>query len=253
MSANVICDLDGVVYVGDQPIAGAGQALQRISDAGHTLVFCTNNSSRTRAQAADKIRRVTGYQATEDQIASSSMAAARLLGRERVLVVGADGVREAVASAGAIAVEDGPVDTVLMGIDFAFDYRTLHAAARAVREGARFIATNTDATYPSPDGLMPGAGSLVAAVTAASGVAPLVAGKPEKVMRAMLSEMVDGRPIVVIGDRIDTDLAMAFAEGWGSIFVETGVTEPGSFVDPVPDHLVTSVADVPDLLGDFVR
>lgn len=250
MSANLIFDLDGVVYLGDETVPGAGETIERLHDAGHNIVFCTNNSSRTRAQSAEKIHRVTGYAAHADQIASSAMAAGRLIeSSARVLRVGGDGVAEAISLAGAHEVSGPHADTVVVGIDFSFDYDLLDRAAAAVRNGARFIATNRDVTYPSPTGLKPGAGSIVAAVEAASGVVPVNAGKPGPTMRKLLGEMLVDGPVIMIGDRPDTDLAMADVEGWVSVLVDTGVTPPGTAVDPPPTHRISSIVGVPDLIG----
>ncbi len=250
MSSNLIFDLDGVVYLGNETVPGAGETLERLAADGHTILFCTNNSSRTRAQSADKIRRVTGYAAHPEQIASSAMAAGRLIESDaRVLRVGGDGVAEAIGLAGAREVQSTDADTVVVGIDVSFDYDLLDRASTAVRNGARFIATNRDVTYPSPTGLKPGAGSIVAAVEAASGIEPLNAGKPEVTMRKLLGEMLGEGPVIMIGDRPDTDLAMADAEGWVSVLVDTGVTAPDTVVSPTPTHRIASIVDVPDLIG----
>ena len=250
MRSTLVFDLDGVVYLGDEEIAGAGHALKELDAAGHQMLFCTNNSSRTRAQSAAKITRVTGYPARLDQIASSSIAAVHLLvpGQE-VIVIGGDGVREAVEQAGATVVQGERADAVLVGIDPDFDYQSLHRASAAVRAGAQFIATNRDVTYPTPTGLRPGAGSLVAAVETASGVVPQNAGKPGPTMRALLRSMIECERVVMIGDRPDTDLAMAHIEGWVSVLVLTGVTPSAEGVDPTPDHVVASIAEVPALLA----
>ena len=250
MSSNLIFDLDGVVYLGNETVPGAGETLERLDADGHNILFCTNNSSRTRAQSAEKIRRVTGYGAHAEQIASSAMAAGRLIEPgSRVLRVGGDGVAEAISVAGAREVSTIDADTVVVGIDVSFDYDLLDRASAAVRNGARFIATNRDVTFPSPTGLRPGAGSIVAAVEAASGVVPLNAGKPEPTMRKLLSQMLVEGDVIMIGDRPDTDLAMAEAEGWVSVLVDTGVTAPDVAVSPAPTHRIPSIVGVPHLIG----
>ncbi len=249
MMSNLIFDLDGVVYLGDHAVAGAGETLERLDAAGHNIVFCTNNSSRTRAQCAEKIRRVTGYAARPDQIASSAMAAGTLIDpAARVLRVGGDGVAEAIKLSGASEVSEIEADTVVVGIDFSFDYDLLDRASAAVRNGATFIATNRDVTYPSRERLRPGAGSIVAAVEAASGVVPVNAGKPELTMRKLLEQMLVSGPVMMIGDRPDTDLAMADVEGWRSVLVDTGVTPAGAAVTPEPTHRVGSIVEVPGLI-----
>ena len=250
MKSNLIFDLDGVVYLGNESVPGAGETLTRLETEGHNIVFCTNNSSRTRGQSAEKIRRVTGYVAHPEQIASSAMAAGRLIeSASRVLKVGGDGVAEAITLAGATEVSDIDADTVVVGIDVEFDYDLLDRASAAVRRGGRFIATNRDVTYPSPTGLKPGAGSIVAAVEAAAGVVPVNAGKPEPTMRKLLREMLVEGPVMMIGDRPDTDLAMADIEGWVSVLVDTGVTAPETTVSPAPTHRVDSIVGVPALIG----
>ena len=147
MRSNLIFDLDGVVYLGDQPVSGAGETLERLHAAGHHILFCTNNASRTRSQSAEKIRRVTGYPASPDQVASSAMAAGRLVPESaRVLMVGGDGVAEAINDRNGILVDEVDADTVVVGIDFSFTYDKLDLASAAVRNGAVFIATNRDLT-----------------------------------------------------------------------------------------------------------
>lgn len=250
MSSNLIFDLDGVVYLGNEAVPGAGETLRRLDADGHNILFCTNNSSRTRSQSAEKIRRVTGYAAHAEQIASSAMAAGRLIeSGARVLRVGGDGVAEAISLARGEEVSGADADTVVVGIDFSFDYDLMDRASTAVRNGARFIATNRDVTYPSPTGLKPGAGSIVAAVEAASGVTPVNAGKPEATMRKLLGEMLVDGPVIMIGDRPDTDLAMADIEGWFSVLVDTGVTSPETTVKPAPTHRIASIVGVADLIG----
>lgn len=249
MRANLIFDLDGVVYLGDRAIEGAGETLAALTADGHHVLFCTNNSSRTRAQSAAKIHRVTGYPAEAEQIASSAIAAGRLIERSaRVLMVGGDGVAEAIELSGAERVFDIDADTVVVGIDFSFDYDILDRASAAIRNGAKFIATNGDTTFPSSERLRPGAGSIVAAVEAAAGVEPITAGKPEPTMRRLISEMLVDGPVMMIGDRPDTDLAMAHVEGWQSVLVETGVTPPDAAVEPAPTYRVSSIEAVRGLV-----
>lgn len=246
---NLIFDLDGVVYLSEQEIAGAGATLTALNGAGHHIVFCTNNSSRTRSQSADKIRRVTGYAASPVEIASSAIAAGRLLTPgDRVMMVGGDGIAEAIEAFGGTVVADRP-DTVIVGLDQQFTYERMHVASSAVRSGARFIATNLDSSYPTPEGLWPGAGSIVASIRTASGVEPINAGKPEASMRQLLGSLLIDAPTIMIGDRADTDLAMAHAEGWVSVLVGTGVTSIDADLDPEPSHRVASIADFPALLG----
>ncbi|MEX2422848.1 MAG: HAD-IIA family hydrolase [Acidimicrobiia bacterium] len=220
----LICDLDGVVYLGDEEIHGAGAALGRLTAAEWNIVFCTNNSTRTPTESADKIRRVTGFGASGEMVATSAQAVATLLdGESSVLVLGGRGIEEAAVERGSrIVGRWQDADTVVVGLDPGLTYERLSSAVLAVRNGARFLASNHDPTYPTPEGLRPGAGALVAAVHTATGVEPVVAGKPHPPMRKLLAARARG-DVWIVGDRDDTDLAMGRAEGWKTAHVRTGV------------------------------
>jgi len=247
----IICDLDGVVYLGDEEVPGAGAALRHLEHDGYRLLFATNNSWRTRRSGADKIRRVTGYPARVEQFVSSATAAAALLRNSAgtALVVGGPGIEEAVVDIGLELVTGREhVDVVVVGLDRAIDYERLSAATTAILAGARFVATNDDVTFPSPDGLKPGAGAIVAALEATTGLTAERAGKPHSPMRALLTDLAGPGSVVMVGDRPETDLAMAAAEGWTSVLVLTGVVSDSSGVSPAPDLVIGSIADLPDAL-----
>ena len=167
----VCCDLDGVIWRGDATIPGGAEAIAMLRAAGVRVVFVTNNSGLTRADNIDKLARFD-ITAGADDIVSSAMAAARWCSgalpaqaRARVLACAGPGVREALGAAGFTVVDDGPAAAVVVGWHREFDYERLRRAADVARSGAPFVATNTDPTYPGPNGtLLPGAGSLVAAV-----------------------------------------------------------------------------------------
>jgi 4-nitrophenyl phosphatase len=236
-----VLDLDGVVWLASQPIPGAPEAVARLRAAGERVVFATNNSGPVVAEQEAKLARL-GIPATGD-VLSSAMAAARLVEPgERVLVCGGPGVDEAMVARGAVPVTGGDADVVVVGFHREFDYERLRAAARAVMRGARLLGTNDDATYPTPDGPIPGAGSLLAAVAYASGATPVVAGKPHPPM-ADLVRAVGGAEGTVVGDRPDTDGVLARQLGYRFALVLTGVTRPGDLpVDPVPDVVAGSLA-----------
>jgi 4-nitrophenyl phosphatase len=246
---NVICDIDGVVYRGDQLLPGSDVALRRLLDAGIDLWFATNNSTKSPASISEKIGRVTGVEIQPESIVSSSQAAVHLLGRDGgpVMVLGSEGILSALSDEGIAVTEDPHLArAVLVGLDWELTYQRLARAADAVRFGARFIATNTDPTYPIADGLLPGGGACVAAVQATTGVDPEIAGKPHAPMRALLRARGISQAWV-IGDRVDTDVAMAQAEdGWKSILVLTGVTRPENATDA--DHVVADLAAAVDLV-----
>lgn len=249
----IVCDLDGVVYLGDEGIQGAGSALESLAGAGHRLLFCTNNSSRTRADVADKIRRLTGFGADPGSVLSSARAAARLLrgGAGPAFVVGGPGIHEALSDEGIDRTDDWRrAEVVVAGLDVDFDYERLAGAARAVRNGARMVATNHDATFPTPAGLLPGAGSIVAAIETAAGRTAEVAGKPHLPMRRLVRAHCGDGGVWVVGDRVDTDLEMAFAEGWGSVLVLTGVSgREDAGHEPPPDLVIETIADLPEALA----
>ncbi len=248
----IVCDLDGVLYRGNVEVPGAGAALHRLLSAGIGLVFVTNNSTKTSAEAAAKIHQLTGFEAREQDVVTSAQAAAHLLAADAppTWLFGAAGARRPLEAEGVPLVEDWrQAEAVVAGLDPSLTYESLTRTVMAVAGGARFIATNTDVTYPTPQGLWPGAGSLVAAVEAATGVTAEVAGKPHAAMRSLLRQRLSGQRVSVVGDRPETDLALGTAEGWQTILVLSGVTASAEGVEPAPDAVADSIADVPALFG----
>jgi HAD superfamily hydrolase (TIGR01450 family) len=226
-----LLDLDGVVYIGSHAVPHAVDALAEASRTGMRTAFVTNNASRTPQQVADRLAEL-GVPATADDVVTSAQAAATLLaGRldpgDAVLVTGAGALREAVSAVGLRPVDsaaDSP-RAVVMGYDPTLDYARLAEATVAIRGGALFVASNLDATLPSPRGPLPGMGSLAALVITATGQQPIVAGKPE---RPLMDESVirtAARNPLVVGDRLDTDIEGAHRSGLPSLLVMTGVTD----------------------------
>ena len=233
-------DLDGVIWLGDDPIPGSAEAVSRLREAGEDVVFCTNNSSRTVDEVEVKLAR-HGIPAKGDVVTSAIAAASLVQAGERVLVCGGPGVVEAIERRGAEPVREGPADAVMVGLHLDFDYASLRRASDAVRAGARFIATNDDATYPTPRGLIPGGGAIVAAVAVASGVTPVVAGKPHAPMARLIRARL-GPTGTMVGDRLETDGRFAAALGYRFALVLTGVVASASGAQPTPDVVA------PDLL-----
>ncbi len=249
---NVILDLDGVLYRGNESVPGAGVALNKLATAGLELFFVTNNSTKTPVEAAWKITSLTSFEAQPHQIVSSAQAAAGMLreGEEPVLLFGAAGAAEALLERGIAVTDDWEEATVVIaGLDPELTYERLTRAVQAVSGGARFIATNVDVTYPTSGGLWPGAGALVAAIQSATGVDPEVAGKPHDPMRRLLRSRLGPGECLMVGDRPETDLELGVAEGWRTVLVLSGVTPAGVEVVPPPDEILESVADLPGLLG----
>jgi len=248
-----VLDLDGVIWLAHQPIPGAVEAVQRLDAVGEKLVFVTNFSALTKAGAEDKLAAI-GIDAT-DRVITSSMAAASLVEPgERVIVCGAEGLWEAVADRGAEPLDPSAgigvhrdVDAVVVGFHQNFDYVRLAAAARAIHYGARLIATNADPTYPTPDGLLPGNGSLVAAVATAGKVDAVVAGKPyppiAALVHAHLGSSRGDRWHIVVGDLPATDGLLAVELGFRFGLVLSGVTSAADAesVEPLPDVIAADL------------
>lgn len=240
----VICDLDGVLYRGNSAVPGSASALQRLYADGLRVVYVTNNSTRSQGATAEKIQRLTGVEVDPSEICTSAMAAASVLSPEDdpVLIVGEEGIIEALEAKGYSTTSDPNIaSSVVVGLYRGLTYETIARAADAVRNGARFIATNRDNTYPTTNGVKPGSGAIVAAVEAVAGVEPQVCGKPHAPMRSLIHELGIS-DAWVIGDRVDTDIALAMDEpDWRSILVLSGVTGPDDPRDGA-DHVVADFA-----------
>ncbi|MFA5889426.1 MAG: HAD-IIA family hydrolase [Actinomycetota bacterium] len=248
-------DLDGVVWKGDDPIPGAPETIRALRDAGKRVCFVTNNSAEVADTYVRKLDRM-GAGATASEIVSSADATAHMLDRDvpgvrgrLAFVIGGEGLRAAVASVGArlASLEEGSdASVVVVGIDRDLTYDKLRAATLAIRKGATFIASNADATYPYPEGLVPGAGAIVAALRTASGVEPAVAGKPDPTMLEIAAERLGGTPALAVGDRLDTDILAAHTAGWPCVLVLSGASGvPDLAVARVwPDFIVRRLSDL---------
>jgi 4-nitrophenyl phosphatase len=251
----VLCDLDGVIWLGHVPIPGSVEAVARLRAGGRRVVFVTNNSSAVVA-AQEAALAAIGIPATGDVLTSAVAAAALVRAGERVLACGGPGVREAIESQGATAVAgDDPagveVDTVIVGFHREFDYERMRIAATAVRRGARLIGTNDDATYPTPDGPIPGGGAILASIATATGRQPVIAGKPYEAMAAAVRTLIGdpGGRLLMVGDRASTDGAFAVTLGCDFALVRTGVTLPGDEVGVPVAVDAADFARVVDAIG----
>lgn len=247
----ILCDLDGVIYRGGSVLDGVPEALERLSRADRDVFYITNNSTRSPIAGAEKVARLTGVAVDSTQVLSSSLAAVGLLGPDDgpVLVIGEDGVHDAVSRAGlAETTEPYDASSVLVGLTRRLSYEMVEAAMTAIRSGARYIATNDDKTFPTETGLAPGCGAIVAAISAAAGQEPVVAGKPNPPMR----DLIRSRGVTdawVVGDRLDTDIAMAQTEDdWRSILVLTGVTGARDLEGAAADFVVEDFPEAVDLV-----
>jgi 4-nitrophenyl phosphatase len=242
----VLLDLDGVVWLSHQPIPGSVAAVASLRRAGHRVLFVTNNSAPKVEMHEDALAAI-GIEATGD-VVTSSMAAAHLLQPgERVMVCGGEGIVQAVERRGAIVSANGDVDAVLVGINRDFDYDVLRRTATAIIGGARLIGTNDDATYPTPEGPIPGGGAILAAVRVASGVTGDVAGKPHEPMAMLVRSLIGedaAATAVMVGDRPETDGLFARRLGCRYAHVRSGVTPAGTLVTPTPDLEADDLAAV---------
>ncbi|HVL32113.1 MAG TPA: HAD-IIA family hydrolase [Actinomycetota bacterium] len=229
-----VFDLDGVVWRADEPIAGAPETIRSLRDAGKRVAFVTNNSGETPERYAKKLADM-GAGGSPEEVVTSADATAALLERaipglrgRLAYVIGGEGLRQAVKAVGVrIAPDDEGADAslVVVGIDRDLSYDKLRVATTAIRNGAIFVASNTDATYPAPAGEQwPGAGAIVAALRTTTGIDPLVAGKPEPTMLEIAAKRLGGTPALAVGDRVETDIMAATAMGWPSALVLSGAT-----------------------------
>lgn len=233
----MLLDLDGVVYLGDQPVPGAADALAEVRASGTAVHFVTNNASRRAPEVVDRLRGC-GVASEPSEITTSAQGAGVLLADRfpagsSVLVLGAEALSAEVAEAGlrpARSADDRPV-AVVQGFSRDVDWPGLCEATVAVRSGAVWVATNLDSTLPSPRGPLPGNGALVDAVAAGLSRRPdLVVGKPEPALFEQAVQRRGGVCPLVVGDRLDTDIEGATRAGMPSLLVLTGVTGPAELL-----------------------
>jgi 4-nitrophenyl phosphatase len=222
-SGTWIIDLDGVIWLAREPVAGSATAVARLRAAGQGVVFATNNASPTVAELVERLAHA-GIEATADEVVTSAQAAASVLPPgSSALVCGDEGLREALGARGVTLVPGPPADAVVVGWTRRFDFGLLASAASTVRQGARLVGTNEDPTHPTPDGLLPGSGALLAAVATAAETTPQVAGKPHGPFVALLRQRAPDA-VIVVGDRPSTDGALARRLDLPFALVRSGVT-----------------------------
>lgn len=247
-----LVDLDGVAYRGHLPIPHAAESLTTARDRGLRLVFVTNNASREPQDVADQL---TGLdiRASSDEVMTAAQACAALLRTRlepggRVLVVGGAGLVTAVTEAGfeIVTSADERPDAVAQGYAADVGWAELAEAAYAVEAGAWHVASNLDLSLPTARGFAPGNGALVGAVVAATGVQPSSAGKPSPTMYRLAVERAGAERPLVVGDRLDTDLAGARSGGYPGLHVLTGVST-------ARDAVVAEPGLRPDFLGADLR
>lgn len=251
--AGYVFDLDGTIYLGDALLPGARDTIGRIRAAGRPVLFLSNNPLRTREEYAAKLTRL-GIPAASADVINSSYVLVRHLQRSapraRLLVIGEMSVKQELRE-GGLALTDDPAQTdiVVACFDRTFDYDKLQRAFDAIRAGARFIATNRDPYCPVPGGGLPDCGAIIAAVEACTGHrVEEVMGKPSSIMAGVILARMALPPhsVVVTGDRLETDVALARGAGMVSALVLTGATDAAALETSAlrPDYVLTSLSEI---------
>lgn len=255
----VILDLDGCVYRGRRPIEGAAEVIDTLRDMGLKILFLTNNATKTVEEYVAKLSSM-GIHCGEDEVLTSGYATSIYLaekyGRVRVLPVGGEALEKELSKMGHRVLDwrkSGNPQFVVACLDFKFNYEKLKRACLAIFKGARFVATNTDPTLPVEDYLLPGAGSIVAAISKATGRRPLVIGKPSRrIMNIALKRMsIDGSEAIVVGDRLSTDVKAGKRVGAFTVLVLTGASslrDLERWRSSRPDLVLNSIRELPKAL-----
>lgn len=257
----VLFDMDGVIYVGTRPLPGVQEAIDYLTSTGRTFLFVTNNASKTPEQFVARLAEMDIHVRPEQVLGSAEATACWLAGqvadhgwpRGPVIVVGQDGLRVALQKSGfELTTDPHTAKYAVAGISFQLTYDELANASLAIRGGARFVGTNSDATFPSERGLLPGAGSVLALLTTATGQQPLVIGKPNRGMyeQALARLNLTAGQTLMVGDRYDTDISGAVPLGLCTAGVLTGVSTRADFeqADPAPRLIVDNL---PELIDRF--
>ncbi|WP_033294373.1 HAD-IIA family hydrolase [Amycolatopsis jejuensis] len=257
----VLLDLDGTVYHGSQVIDGAADAVATVRKQGTAVRFVTNNASKAPSAVAQHLRDL-GLAAETDEVHTSAQAAAALLRDRlpqgaRVLVVGTASLGDEIVAVGLepVRTADDTVSAVVQGHSPETGWADLAEASVAIRAGARWVATNVDTTLPSERGLLPGNGSMVGALRIATGAEPIVAGKPQPLLFETAARAANADRPLVVGDRLDTDIAGAVAAGLDVLCVLTGVATPHTILTAGkaerPTHLSADITALSEAVDEL--
>jgi 4-nitrophenyl phosphatase len=255
----LIIDMDGVLWEGDRPMPGLVEFFAALRARGIRYVMATNNASQTPDQYVAKLARM-GVEATREEVIGSGLAAALYLKNHarpgsRVFAIGEDGVRAALQENGfeLIDLYENGADYVVCGLDRQLSWDKLATATLNIRAGATFIGTNPDTTLPTERGLTHGNGAVIAALVAATGVEPIIIGKPEPIMYQLAIERLGVPPeaTVALGDRLDTDILGAVRTGIRSILVLSGISSRDQLaeLDYAPTWVMDDIRDVTSAIG----
>jgi 4-nitrophenyl phosphatase len=220
----VILDLDGTLYHGTHEVPGAVAFVRRLAEGGIRRLFVTNRANRPPSVVAEQLRGM-GLECSDQDVFTSAEATASYLNKGRAFVIGMDGIRQALTRQG-IAITDQAPDYVVVSMDTEFTYEKLARACTLIRDGAKFIATNPDRGLNTEQGVLPGTGAIVAAVTAATGVEPVVVGKPQPLIIEAAMQRLGTKPAetLVVGDNIETDVPAGFNAGALTALILTGIS-----------------------------
>ncbi len=247
-------DMDGVLVREESPIPGADEFIARLRSLGVPFLVLTNNSIYTRRDLAARLR-LGGLDVPEEAIWTSALATARFLEDQRprgsAFVIGEAGLTTALHDAGYTLTERSP-DYVVLGETRTYSFERITSAIRLIASGARFIATNPDATGPAPDGPLPATGSVAALISRATGVAPYFIGKPNPLMMRSALNAIDAHSetTAMIGDRMDTDVVAGLEAGMETVLVLTGLTTRED-VERHPYRASRVVESIADLLPEL--
>jgi 4-nitrophenyl phosphatase len=246
---NLIIDMDGVLYRGDEAISGVQEFFAFLRERPIEFILATNNSTRTAQQHVDKLARI-GVEVALSEILTSSQATAMYLETlappgTKVYVIGEEGLETAMRQRGYIISGDG-AEFVVVGMDRRLTYEKLRVATLLIGGGARFIGSNPDKTLPTEEGFIPGAGAMLAALEASTGVAPTIIGKPERtIFELALAKLGSSKEdTAMVGDRLETDVLGGYNAGLSTILVLSGATHHQD-VDSTPVK--------PDLVFEDIR
>lgn len=257
----VLFDMDGVIYVGTQALPGVQEAIDYLTSTGRAFLFVTNNASKTAEQFVERLAEMDIHVRPEQVLGSAEATACWLADqvvdhgwpRGPVVVMGQDGLKVALQKNGfELTTDPNAAVYAVAGINFKLTYEELATVSLAIRAGARFIGTNSDATYPSERGPLPGAGSILALLTTASGQQPLVIGKPNRGMyeQALARLNLTADQTLMVGDRYDTDISGAVQLGLWTAGILTGISTRADFehASPPPDLIADNLPDLVDQL-----
>lgn len=244
----VIFDLDGTLYIGHEAVKGAAEKLAELREKGMQVLFFTNAGTRSRENRAKRIVEL-GLPAKKEEVYCSSYLIASYIKQnhsgKKVFVVGEQGIIDELEEAGIEHVEEN-ADIVVAGLDREFTYEKLAKALKELNNGAVLIASNKDNVFPTEEGYLPGAGSVVAAVEKAAGREALTVGKPSAYALELIKKdwNLKNEEIIIVGDRLDTDIRFAKEAGIKSVLVLSGVSKKSDIKETVPDYVFQSVAEL---------